>query len=254
MILPGLNSVFEKFIQAAVHLKKEHQQQKFNPTPKNHMNRVSSSTPKRNKLIQPKHAIPPPPPSVEDVEEQMRKWLLKHKFDEGFKIENTKSETTFEYTCLSCCWKTWKTHIVINKNGKAVLSNAQRHYTSNRCQKSKKKLRESSSFKVLIYFVKETKKARKKNIPTGHIDFQQEPGSSEKHVVQCSIVSTEVSTKEIESISIDEETRKMISLQKTCFRLLAVSTIQRSAGVNEISSDLQKNNGLLRHSNFFRYC
>ena len=177
----------------------------------------------------------------------MRKWLLKHKFDEGFKIENTKSETTFEYTCLSCCWKT---HIVINKNGKAVLSNAQRHYTSNRCQKSKKKLRESSSFKVLNlnYFVKETKTARKKNIPTGHIDFQQEPGSS------GSIVSTEVSTKEIESISIDEETRKMISLQKTCFRLLAVSTIQRSAGVNEISSDLQKNNGLLRHSNFFRYC
>ena len=58
MILPGLNSVFEKFIQAAVHLKKEHQQ-KIQPNTKKPYEQGSSSTPKRNKPIQPKHAIPP---------------------------------------------------------------------------------------------------------------------------------------------------------------------------------------------------
>ena len=55
-----------------------------------------------------------------------------------------------------------------------LLENAYFYQQKWKGVKNIKKLRESTSFKVLNYFfVKETEKARKKTIPTGYIDFQQ---------------------------------------------------------------------------------
>lgn len=134
MILPGLQPVFNSFIQAVIDYKKTQQ-----PSQKRNT-KVPTSTQSPKRVLQKKKGKPDVQKlfiDIEQLREQMRKWLLKHDYREDFNIEETSSTGTFLFTCGSCFWKAHLT----NSNGKQSpsLSNIQRHYSSNRCENLVKK-------------------------------------------------------------------------------------------------------------------
>lgn len=138
IILPGLKPVFEKFIQGVKKLK--------NPNAKiKAKNKVAFKATK--KVVREKKAIELP--TLGSLNHQMRCWMKKQSIDKTFLIHCTENPSSFLFTCEHC---KWKGHIVTKSEGKVCLSNVQRHYRFDRCDKNHMKPSASSSKKVKDFF------------------------------------------------------------------------------------------------------
>lgn len=135
MILPGLKTVFEKFIE----LVKNHK------NPKSICKKTKPKTKKINKVDTPKlkskslnesNSNVLILPTLQDLRDQMQSWLNKQSKKMTFNIENTENVSHFLYTCGNC---KWKGHLIANSKGKVCLSNVQRHYRNDHCSKNSKK-------------------------------------------------------------------------------------------------------------------
>lgn len=143
-ILPGLEIVFDEFIQSVKRLKtklmtEDLQEMSTAPTSS------SSSSMGFYPFLSPYHSksvrdikrtrfndfssfqlI-----SVEDIRSRMQKWFLKQNSSVNFTVtELPNTPNCFQFTCGVC---KWITNITREHTGKISLSNVQRHYRLNKC-------------------------------------------------------------------------------------------------------------------------
>ena len=138
MVLPGLVTVFDQFIQSVKKHKKSIRESNSVHLP--------HEQPKEDLKQNKKTGIPSinlaDLPSLDVAQKKLIHWMENQKFNQGFRFEETSKKTTFRFICGGCVWKS---NVSVYQNGKISLSNAQRHYKSGQCQKRKTSKSDSSA-------------------------------------------------------------------------------------------------------------
>ena len=126
MLLPGLKHTFAKFIENVKKFDKRNRKTnssiKLGVAKKPFFKAKNSSTAKKLKL-----------PTIKEIKDQMLSYMKKQGITKQFTITSSENPSTFLFQCEFC---RWCGNVIVNSDGKILLSNVQRHYKQGQCEKN----------------------------------------------------------------------------------------------------------------------
>ena len=145
MLLPGLKHTFAKFIENVKKFDKRNRKTNLSiklgvaKKSKPFFKAKNRSTAKKLKL-----------PTIKEIKDQMLSYMKKQGITKQFTITSSENPSTFLFQCEFC---RWCGNVIVNSDGKILLSNVQRHYKQGQCEKKlKKKSNTSSTTLITGYF------------------------------------------------------------------------------------------------------
>lgn len=175
-LLPGLEPIFKKFIDK---VKNFANRKSGSSTVSLSVEKKSKPTLKAKKIVE-KKLTSVVVPTVKDIEKQMTKYMVKIDITKPFKVTPTENPLTFSFLCEYCRWIGM---VTVNREGKALLSNVQRHFKS-QCEKKFSKKGNSSKSATLTDFYKFKSARFEEGMDRDGIHFHNHSATSQNSNVQ----------------------------------------------------------------------